>query len=530
MVLLAVFWFILKPSSNIEKMTPETADVFVTAYLDPSLDQKMNLANLVHKFPKLQNDQQVSKSISDGLNQAFVNAGLSFDIDIKPWLGSRIAFALQTGTNVPAAVLVDSRDDGKAKAFLNRIRKIEEGKGKTWSDTTYQGVTISIGTTSADTTAQPDVYAYLDRTVVIGNSESLVKELVDTDQGKKPRLVDSSGYKSMNSVLPSDRLLLLYVSGKRLIGQLKDQLQKTQAGGTPIATDQINQLDAFTGLGFTISARSDGLAGDLELKIDSSKLNAASRAALTASSGRNRLLSWVPARAYGLFAATGLKQSLQTGADQALASSPDAKQTFDQMGLTGTNGALAHLTGDMALEVSPGSAAAPGGTLLVGTDSAGSLQNFLDKLGTTLVDSGSVADLKVQTQAYKGTTITSLTAPSLTDQGYAPAYTVTGAGVAIIGSSPEQVQAAIDANQAGPALPSAAKYKTAVGRADQDAGTVLYVDISEAARTVRGALSGDQLSSYDRDVAPNVQPLSAFILTSKNQSDRVSEKVFLLIQ
>jgi len=27
-----------------------------------------------------------------------------------------------------------------------------------------------------------------------------------------------------------------------------------------------------------------------------------------------------------------------------------------------------------------------------------------------------------------------------------------------------------------------------------------------------------------------VQPLSAFILTSKNQSDRVSEKVFLLIQ
>src|SRR5207302_4198512 len=104
------------------------------------------------------------------------------------------------------------------------------------------------------------------------------------------------------------------------------------------------------------------------------------------------------------------------------------------------------------------SAWAPGATLLVGTDSAASLQNFLDKLGTTLVDSGSVADLKVQTQAYKGTTITSLTAPSLTDQGYAPPYTVTGAGVAIIGSSPEQVQAAIDANQAGPALPSAAKY------------------------------------------------------------------------
>ena len=511
-------------------MTPETTDVFMTAYLDPSLDQKMNLANLIHKFPKLQNDQEVGKRINDGLNQAFANAGLSYDIDIKPWLGSRIAFVLQAGNNGLGAVLVDSRDDGKAKAALSRFRKNEESKGLSWKDDGYQGVTISVGTSSADTSAEPQVYAYFDRTVIIGNSEALVRELVDTDQGKKPRLVDSAGYKSITAILPSDNLLLLYVSGKRLVPQLKDQIQKGQSTGSPIPADQINQLDAFTSLGFTISARSDGLAGDLEIKIDSSKLNDANRAALAVSSGRNRLLAWVPARAYGLFAATGLKASLQSGVDQALASNPDAKQSLDQLGLTGPNGALAHLTGDLALEVSPGSASAPGGALLLGTDSAGSMENFLDKFSSGLVASGSVPDLKVQTQSYKGTTITSLTAPSLTDQGYAPAYTVTGAGVAIVGSSPEQVQAAMDANQGGPALPTAAKYKTAISRVDQNSGTVLYVDISETARTVRSALSGDQLTSYDRDVAPNLQPLSAFILTGKNQSDRISEKLFLLIQ
>jgi hypothetical protein len=355
----------------------------------------------------------------------------------------------------------------------------------------------------------------------------MVKEVVDTDQGKKPRLVDTADYKAIAHILPADNLVLLYVNAKRVVPQIKDALRK-QASGVP--EDQLNQLDAFTGAGFTITAKSDGLAGDLEFKIDSSKLNAANRAALTVSSGRNRMLDWVPARAYGLFAATGLKQSLQQVVDQSLASNPDAKQSLDQLGLTGPDGAIAHLTGDLALEVSPGSAAAPGGTLLLGTDSAGSMQSFLDKFGSNLVNSGAVPDLKVQTQNYKGTTITSLTAPTLTDQGYAPAYAVTGTGVVIIGSSAEQVQAAMDANQAGPALPSAAKYKTAISRGDQDAGTVLYVDISEAARTVRGALSGDQLTSYDRDVAPNLQPLSGFILTSKNQSDRISEKLFLLIQ
>ncbi len=524
---MAAFLVFVKPSPNVDKMTPDTTDVFLTAYLDPSLDQKMNLANLVHKFPGLKSDAEIHKRIEDLLNQGS-SRKLSYDRDIASWVGARASVLVQTQDNGHAVLLVDSKSDDKAKASLADYRNNDaEGKSLTWKDDSYQGVTISVGMGTIGGSSQTRVYAYFDRTAIVGDSEAMVKELVDTDQGKKPRLVDSAGYKAMVSILPSDNLVLLYVNGKQVVGQIKDAVRK---GATGVPEDQLNQLDAFTGVGFTISAKSDGLAGDLEIRIDSSKLNDANRAALAVSSGPNRLLSWVPARAYGLFAVTGLKTALQSTVDQALASSPDAKQSFDQLGLTGPDGALAHLTGDLAIEVSPGSSAAPGGALLLGTDSAGSMQNFLDKLGSALVGSESVPDLKVQTQSYKGTTITALTAPSLTDQGFAPAYAVTGAGVVIIGSSPEQVQAAMDANQGGPALPSAAKYKTAIGRVDQNPGTVLYLDISEAARTVRGTLSGDQLTSYDQDVAPNLQPLSAFILTGRNQSDRISEKLFLLIQ
>ena len=65
---------------------------------------------------------------------------------------------------------------------------------------------------------------------------------------------------------------------------------------------------------------------------------------------------------------------------------------------------------------------------------------------------------------------------------------------------------------------------------DQDPDSVLYVAIKDAAAAVRGQLPPDVRAGYDKDVAPNLQPLRAFILTSKQQPDRLSERFFLEMQ
>src|SRR5437667_8999943 len=87
-VAVAVWFLLLRHSAAIDKLVPQSADVLVVADLDPSISQKANLLSLSHKFPYLKNDQALSRRVDDGLNQAFKDAGLSFDRDIKPWLGS----------------------------------------------------------------------------------------------------------------------------------------------------------------------------------------------------------------------------------------------------------------------------------------------------------------------------------------------------------------------------------------------------------------------------------------------------------
>lgn len=527
---IAIAAFLLfQPGPSVDKMVPDTVDVYLTIYLDPSLDQKMNLARLVHKFPGLKSDADVHKRIEDVINQASTRK-ISYERDIASWIGSRATLVVQTSDNGHFVFLIDSRSDDRARAQITDYRNNDtEGKSLSWKDDTYQGVSISIGSGATNGAPQTQVYAYFDRTLIVSDSEAMVKDAVDTDQGRKARLVDSAGYKSMAGLLPKDRLALLYVNGKHVVAQIKTQLRSSE-GGAQIPQDTINQLDAFTGLGLTISAASDGLAGDLEVQVDSSKLSPANRALMTASSGPNRLLDWIPQRAYVVVATTGIKQPLQSSLDQVLANSPDAKQGFDQLGLTGSNGALSHLAGDLALEISPGSAPAPGGVLLLDTDDAGSLQTFLDRLAGALVDQPPVPGLTVSKQIYKGSQITSITAPSLTEQGVAPAYAVSGAGIGLIGSSAEQVQAAIDTTQGFQRLATGDGYKTSVSHADQNPDILIYIDIGEAARAARQALTGIELANYDRDVAPNLQPLTSFILTSKNHPDRISEKLFLLTQ
>src|SRR5438270_9430355 len=94
----AAAWFVLlRHTAAIDKLVPQSADVLVVADLDPSISQKVNLLSLSHKFPNLKNDQAVNRRVDDALNQAFKDSGLSFDRDIKPWLGSKLAVSASVG-------------------------------------------------------------------------------------------------------------------------------------------------------------------------------------------------------------------------------------------------------------------------------------------------------------------------------------------------------------------------------------------------------------------------------------------------
>ena len=524
--------FFLKPGTAVEKLVPGSADVYAIVYMDPPIGQKANLLSIAHRFPDLKTDQDTAREADEALNKAFKDSGLSYTNDVRPWLGSQLGIAAKITDPAQAVFLIASKNDSKARAALAKVRNSEQARKLSWSQETYRGVAVSVGTPASGNAKDTLVYAYVDHTVVLGNSVAFVREVIDTDQGKMARLVDSTNYKTTMSRLPAEKLALVYVNGKAVSDRLKEEATKESRRGVRVTVPQksLDQLDAFRGLGFALVAKPNGLAANLAVMLDPSKLAPETRAALSAAPHKNRTLEWIPRRAYGLLMTTSLKQSVQPVVDQ-LTTSPEAKQVMVQFGLTGPTGALAHLTGDAALEVDHGTSRYPAGAILLATDDTASMQTFLDKVAAAAqqelaehVPGGAV--LKKET--FHGVTITSLSGAQLNQLGLAPAYAVTN-GLGIVASSPQEVRALIQAHETGQNVTSSERFQAVSKESFQSPDSVFYVDIAETAGAVRDLLPEKERKEYDSKVAPDLDPLKAFMMTSQNGGDQVSEDLFLLI-
>ena len=517
---------ILKPGASVAKLIPSSADVYVNLALDPSMTQKMNLVNLVHKFPDFKTDADVTRQ----LNDAFKGEDLSFTSDVQPWLGHEVGVMVQIKDKTPTAIVVLSRDDAKAQAALNKLRTGTWGKKQTWKDQTYAGITISLGTPLPGGSKEPTAYAYVDHAVVLANTDAVIREIIDTDQGKHARLVDSAAYKATLSQLPSDRLALLYINGSSVVRYVKDELTKDATLLTTLPPGTLDQLSAFQGLGFTISAKSNGIAGDLQVQIDSSKLDAATRAALNVPSHKNGTLSWVPQHSYGLLGVIGLNRGLQQAVDKYVGSDAQANQVLSAMGITGPGGSLAHLTGDASLEFG-GDTQLATGALLLGTDDEASLSRTLTSfMNFAVVGSKNYPAsqrITVKTQTYRGVTMTIMTEPELAIYGVSPTVAVTG-DAGIIASSPQEAKALIDAHALGHGIATSANFSAASREIYSDYDSLFYFDLGEFSTSLRTFFKGSDPLQLDAQLG-KATPIKAIMVAAQAAGDRLSERIFVLI-
>src|SRR5437667_2991951 len=166
----AALVIVLTPRTSVEKLVPATVDVYAVANLDPSASQKLNLLRAVHRFPDTSTDQK----LADQLDKALKDSGITFTGDIQPWLGAQVAVAAripQGNADPPVALFAVSRDDAKAGATLTKLRGGSQGKKYHWRDTTYGGLTITVGAPSTSTkptsgSLKAGAYAIVDHVVV----------------------------------------------------------------------------------------------------------------------------------------------------------------------------------------------------------------------------------------------------------------------------------------------------------------------------------------------------------------------------
>ena len=106
------------------EVLPASVLAYARVDVDPSASQKIALLKLIRKFPDAAKsigikspDQDVRKLL---FKDAISGCGLSYDKDIKPWIGNRLGVALLKDAKTPV-VAVQVSDESKARKGINAL-------------------------------------------------------------------------------------------------------------------------------------------------------------------------------------------------------------------------------------------------------------------------------------------------------------------------------------------------------------------------------------------------------------------------
>jgi hypothetical protein len=518
-------------SDIVMEMVPDDAAVYATAYLDPAAGQKLNVRSLLQKFPELRDMDELDRRLDELLDEALADSGLTSK-DVRPWLGSQVALAVWIrGIDQPdVAFFIASKDDVAALAALGKARARSVADGMRWTDREHLGIRISSGSGGSGFWAEDFAYAMVDGTVLLSNDADALERVIDTARGEGAALGSSQKFTETLDSLAEERLGLLYVDIGLIVDEVLPQ-SGIDVGDLPLG---FGSLDALGSFGMVVRAEEDGVLADVAVTFDPSKLSEEERQALSAEPHENEVLAFTPEDAYGVFAGSNIDASaellLQAGKED-----PSVDAILTDLGVPE---AVAALSGDTGIEVSPGAVGAfPAGAILLGTDDEPVMQRFLDGLARYAQEflasepsfDGSPVQFGQEEEAYQGVTITSFPIPELSLFGVTPAYAVTD-GMAIVASSPEEIKDLIDASRGGSNITASDRFQQALGHAEVENTAIYYVDIEAVTAAIRDALPPEQQASFDADIGPNLEALKAFIFTTSGTVERSTGRMFLLIE
>ena len=496
------------PESVLDKV-PASADVVFVAHLDPAASQKMNLFRMAEKFPGLGSEEELRQRLNDALDSVLADTGMTH-ADLA-WVGGEAGGYVDVGAGTPSfAIMVATDDEAAASAAMQRMRDASHAD---YSTTTIDGIEVAVPASSD----QPAT-AIVDGVAVIASDESAMRAVIATDTGAAS-IESDPVFQGVSDRMPEDNLGFVFVNVQQLL-----DLANLIPGAVEGLQGSVEQLAAAQGLGFAVTAGADGIALDAVTTTDPSKLTQAQRDALAAGDGPNETLALVPPDAYAVMAVQGVASGLETSVGQAAQLDPAAARMIAKLHLIGPKGLLGLLSGDLGVQVGPGSGLLPvGGTVLIGMNDGEAAQAWLDAhLLKTL--GGVVPGLQSATKIedYNGVKITY--AGDLLS-GVSFAYGVVNDTV-VIGASVKSVEEAVDLAQNGGGIVTDADYSAAT---DGLPGTesLVYVDVQGILTAVQSILPGQAYQDFLDQGGENLQPIT--VVVAGTESDEQGSSSRLLI-
>ncbi|MFN2488877.1 MAG: DUF3352 domain-containing protein [Actinomycetota bacterium] len=193
------------PRDDAIELVPPEAATYVSVFLEPSRDQRLALEHLIARL-----DVPPARGGVEGVVArvvgAVIGAGeMSFG-DVRPWVGSQVAFfALPDGSATRRAALIAVADEDEAAAALDRAA----GAGAVRRS--YAGTDYAL--------ADGDIARALLDGFVIAGHEVAVRAALDAAAGRS--LASRAPFQEATEDLPADRLGLAYLErGPRSLGGL----------------------------------------------------------------------------------------------------------------------------------------------------------------------------------------------------------------------------------------------------------------------------------------------------------------------
>jgi hypothetical protein len=454
-------------------IVPKDAIAFISIALSPSSSQKSDVQDIVSKFPTPQAKKTFDELKDQLLTRAVKDVGLDYQNEVKPWLGSELAVAVLPDTPQPAAaVLIESSDDAKAKAALD---KASHNPKFTGAYRIVNGWAVIVDEKPASRNA------------------AILDKVSQEAQSKSDSLADQDKFKRVVDKLTGTRFVFGWADGKAVV----DAIKASRAGKRSLAGFDISQFASAGMAAFDLHAESSAVV----FKALAETTGGATK------TGSAKLTGDLPANSLGELTVFDLGGLVQRGLSAFLRASPQASQVPAQIqkatGLDLQNDVLSWMHGESVIVVGPPAGGLlPDFALLIAPSDQAKAQAAVTKIQAALLQR---LGIKLDQRNVSGGTMYVFPAAIPNLRGVQPAMALLE-GRFILASSPDYVTALTK----GGNFSSSDALKNTLGSSKDGTQFQLVLSLSGIRTYVETLLSGKNKAAYERDVKRYVDHLDAF--------------------
>jgi len=408
-------------------------------------------------------------------------------------------------------------------------RSAAEAKGTTYTEETYQGVTIVSSKSSSGTTSSSNslgAYATYQSTVLLADSTDALKKALDTKKaGGISNIAGSVAYKSIVDKLPKDHAMLV-------VADVRALAQSATSGAT--RAPGAETVNAITGVGLSLGFTDDGIRLDSVLSYDLTKLSDSAKKLLTVPANPNKALDLLPESTLAAISGQDLKLYWDFY-NAAVSQDAQTKKEFDQslQGIKTQTGididadVFAWMTGEYALSVvnakpliSAGPSAPPIGLmLLIEAKDAALAKEKLTKISGALTKQG----VKFSTKSVNGAPMQEVA--GMEAQGITAGYGFLDNFV-VIGSADDVLAAAVDGKKAP--LSKSSEFTLDAKILPQQNTGVGFFSIPRILDVVKGSIPKTQLTAFQTDVEPMLRNFKAISFAGGVPREGVQSSVIFI--